>query len=251
LSDKAGNMTGKLILIAAFICAGGTAYGAGTPRMPTDEQIRAAAGRAEPIPSEAQMREMMQKKMDEAQRAIQGVKPGDMAAASKSFPDVKVPAGGVDLEQMAKRFEDLGKPTGQPTAGNVYVFVSLSMPRVSLERVVRDSERAGSVIVVRGLKDGSLRATVKVMRELMGEHKAAFQIDPKKFERYKVSYVPTTVLIVGDMSDTEPGCQTPTPKYYSVEGDVSLEYALDEIERQRPDARVKAETYLVRLRGEL
>lgn len=240
-----------LLATIATIVVGSIVHAAGLPSMPSDDEISDLQKKTQKMPDDAQMREVMKSKLEQAQKAFQQVKPSDMAAASKAFPKVDAAPGGADLEEIAKRFEKLGQPSDVKTQGNVFVFVSLTMPRPSLDRIVRDSERAGSVLVLRGLQRGSFRNTVSAIRDVMGNHKATFQIDPKKYERYGVSVVPTTVLIIGDQEPCVTGCQGPTPKYYSVEGDVSLEYALDEIVKMRPNAKTQAVPYLVRLRGDL
>ena len=78
-------------------------------------------------------------------------------------------------------------------------------------------------------------------------------IDPEAFTRFAVRQAPTFVLMLGDAGNDmqgscRAGCATPSG-FVSVAGDVSLDYALETIQRRTPQAAPRAEPLLKRLRG--
>ncbi|MCC6708191.1 MAG: type-F conjugative transfer system pilin assembly protein TrbC, partial [Gammaproteobacteria bacterium] len=134
------------------------------------------------------------------------------------------------------------------------IFISLAMPRPSLERLVNQASRAGATLVLRGLQAQSLRETLAAVRPLIETHRVAWVIDPEAFARYQVTVAPTFVLTqddatqTADQSQCHNGCATPS-SYLSVAGDVSLDYALAAMSRQRPALATAVATLIERLRG--
>jgi conjugal transfer pilus assembly protein TrbC len=134
------------------------------------------------------------------------------------------------------------------------VFITLEMPRPSLERLVDQASRTGATLVLRGLKAQSLRETITAVRPLIEAHSVAWVIDPEAFARYQVTVAPTFVLMLTDASieADEPqcgsSCATPTT-FVSVAGDVSIDYALDAMSRQSLAAVPRVAALLKRLRG--
>ena len=130
------------------------------------------------------------------------------------------------------------------------IFVTLDMPQGSLRRLVDQAERAGAVLVLRGLKNQSMRQTVAAVSDLLGQRKAGWVIDPEAFERHGVEAAPTFLLTTGE--DAPPcsatTCTVPRP-FVSVSGDVSLDYALEHMARRHPGTAAVAGPYLSRLRS--
>lgn len=185
-------------------------------------------------------------------------------------------AGTIDIAAMARQGATLTNST--PAAGNgtgtLQVFITLDMPRESLQRLVEQSERAGATLVLRGLKARSMRQTIAAAADLIGERRVSWVIDPNAFQRFNVSAAPTFVLMLAggpvpvmpgiptpsDASSlgNKPGlpqcvgngCRAPTnpADYLSVSGDVSLDYALDVMLRHSPDAVPHASAIVQRLR---
>ncbi|MHB8697656.1 MAG: type-F conjugative transfer system pilin assembly protein TrbC [Sulfuricaulis sp.] len=222
----------------------------GTPNFPTDTDIKRQQLRAMPMPDDSELQSMMGGKQNETQKAFERITPAEMQSASKAFPKIDTPKQGADLEAIANRFNDLQKPKNSRTSSDVYVFVTMSMPTGSLDRIISDAEKARSTIVIRGLVGGSFKSTVKYIADLARKRNVAFEIDPNKFKLFGVNQAPTTVVVVGDSAASEGGCVGKPPKFYSVEGDVSLEYALEYIVDQRPDSQTKVDPYMRRLTGE-
>lgn len=130
------------------------------------------------------------------------------------------------------------------------VFVSLSLPKETLQRIVRQSERSGAVLVLRGLKGNSLSKMGEEIAQLVGEWKVTAVIHPPAFRQFQVRQVPSLVLARSGQAAkvTADGC-APAASFLRVDGDVGQDYALDLIERQAPAWADSARHYLARLAG--
>ena len=134
------------------------------------------------------------------------------------------------------------------------IFITLDMPRASLQLLVDQASRAGALLLLRGLKAHSMRATLADVSALIGERQVAWVIDPEAFTRFAVEKAPTFVLTLDRHAETPgslgctTGCGTPAP-FVSVAGDVSLDFALETMLRRRPDVAARAEPILKRLRA--
>ncbi|EPI7791811.1 type-F conjugative transfer system pilin assembly protein TrbC, partial [Neisseria gonorrhoeae] len=124
---------------------------------------------------------------------------------------------------------------------DLMVFVSFSMPEASLKRIARETAKAGGVMVIRGFKDDSLKATVKAAEEL-----AALQgdmlIHPELFDHYGITEVPVTV-IARNSEDGLDGCAVNSElgmctEHVAVKGDVSLHSALEHLIRESEDKKL-------------
>jgi conjugal transfer pilus assembly protein TrbC len=167
--------------------------------------------------------------------------------AINSFPDIATPErSGIDVEALAKRYE---QKAAAGRADGLMVFVSFTMPRESLKRAIAEANRVGGVVVMRGFKDGSVKATAQAINEL-GEASGNVQINPNAFTKYRVHAVPAVVLAKpeGFEAVDKEGCALPD-KYVMVSGDVGLSYALEEIERRAPAFQEMAARYGRPLRG--
>ncbi len=191
--------------------------------------------------------------MDEAARRAQGTgTPADFA--KPKIPDLRsiTPLGsrGVDPGQIARRFESAAEAPAGEGAPELLVFASLSMPEESLRRLGQQAQRAGAVIVFRGLKYGIQRggwtASMAALKPLV-ETGATLQIQPTLFTRYHVSAVPTFLIDAAPKA----GCQTDAcaSEAVSVVGDVSLDYALERLAQAHGAAGDLASRYLDRYRS--
>jgi conjugal transfer pilus assembly protein TrbC len=113
------------------------------------------------------------------------------------------------------------------------VFVSFSLPRETLQRIVHQSERSGAVLVLRGLKGHSLTQTGEEIARLVGERNVTVLIHPPAFQQFQVRQVPSLVLARSGSAAKidEDGC-APAASFIRIDGDVGQDYALDLIERQ-------------------
>ena len=172
-----------------------------------------------------------------------------------SPPSVKLPAAppATDIEALARTGARLGQAAATASAPvPLRIFITLEMPRASLQLLTDQATRSGAVLVLRGLKANSMRETLAAVSGLIGDRQVAWVIDPEAFARYRVERAPTFLLSLDDRA--EPGaacgsdCRTPAA-FVSVSGDVSLDHALETLARQRPDAGALVAPMLKRLRG--
>jgi len=161
----------------------------------------------------------------------------------------------VDLEALARGYAGqsnaMTQAQGLTTGPGLFIFVSLSMPRATLQGLVDQAARAKAAIVIRGFANGSLRDTVAQVQGLIGKKQVAIQIDPLAFDRFAISKVPSFVLV---RDGTRPvacasGSCAPADSFLRTTGDVSLDYALEHMQRSAPAFGPAAELFLKRIRG--
>jgi conjugal transfer pilus assembly protein TrbC len=175
------------------------------------------------------------------EKAIQSAEqaPAPGIAHWDNLPASATPAP--DILPIIERFQGYltQQPQENPAPGGLSVFVSLSMPRGSLELLVAEAERTGATLVLRGMVDRSISKTMFAVQKLIGPRRVAWAIDPDAFARFQVESVPVFVL-------TRPGARFegcggeacfPQDDYVRLAGDVSIAYALDAIERLVPQFR--------------
>jgi conjugal transfer pilus assembly protein TrbC len=105
------------------------------------------------------------------------------------------------------------------------VLVSFSMPKEALQNLAHQADKAGAVLVLRGLVEDSLDKTAKAIQAVVGPGAdATFQVNPNVFRTYGVQAVPSFVIAKPPAKDNST-CALGTD-YVSVRGDVTLEYAL-------------------------
>ena len=199
--------------------------------MPTDEELRAVRDQ---IPSAADM----QRALQEQQRS-QGIRIPEAALDPSR-------QAGPDLSQLAEKYERIrqgpaaaGKDAENRQASGMLVFVSMGMPKPSLERVVADAQRTKATLVLRSAKDLSVKQTAAAIADVMTQAKAAcsWQIDPSLFKRFDVRAVPTYVLI-DPARPIQVACgqnQCQEAVHAKVAGDVSMSHALSLIEQHDPE----------------
>ena len=167
-------------------------------------------------------------------------------------PATSVP---VDLEALARGYagqsDAMTRAQGLATGPGLFIFVSLTMPRATLQGLVDQAARAKAAIVIRGFAKGSLRETVSQVQGLIGKQQVAIQIDPLAFDRFAISKVPSFVLV---RDGTRPvacasGSCAPSDSFLRSTGDVSLDYALEHMQRSAPGFAPAAELFLKRIRG--
>ena len=161
----------------------------------------------------------------------------------------------IDLEALARGYaaqsNTMTQAQGLASGPGLFVFVSLSMPRPTLQRLIDQAARAQASIVIRGFINGSLRDTVAQIQDLVGTRQVAVQIDPLAFDRFAISRVPSFVLV---RDGTRPvscvsGSCAPTDSFLHISGDVSLDYALEHMQRSAPGFAPAIAIFLKRIRG--
>lgn len=114
---------------------------------------------------------------------------------------------------------------------SLYVFISFSMQDSLINEYIADAADAGGIVVLGGLHNDSFKETVDKVSEFVidrdGVSKGGVVIDPKAFETFGVSIVPTIVLAKEQLTAcTSPDCLREVPVHDRLTGAVSLEYAL-------------------------
>ena len=164
---------------------------------------------------------------------------------------------GIDAGALAAQYEALRGAAGQGAerqgkgvVSGLLVFVTLQMPKASLRRLAEQAERAQATLVLRGLRNSSMKDTLAEVADLIGPRKVAWLIDPEAFKRFGVVLAPSFVLVApqgGSTPDCAAGqCNVP-PVFAKVVGDVSTVYALQAIERGDPAVSALARVYRARL----
>ena len=159
-------------------------------------------------------------------------------APISSPPRVTPSDAGTDIEALVRKHADTGAPSPEKaTQSALRIFVTLDMPAASLRGLADQAARSGGVLMLRGLKHQSMRATLAAVQALIGERQAAWQIDPEAFKHFAVERAPTFVLLTGN-----------TTSFVAIAGDVSLDYALHAMVREVPSSRPHAQPFLTRLK---
>ena len=141
---------------------------------------------------------------------------------------------------------------GRGGTAEILLFTSLSVPAASWRQWARDAARTGTPLVLRGVAQGGLRATVKAVGARLGGHDAGVAIDPRLFRLFGVTRVPAVVVAPGGVPPCRSqGCSDdPAPPHDRVAGNIGLAAALEAVAAEGDVARETARRYLDRLRGE-
>ena len=203
----------------------------------TDQDIERAR-KANPTPSELQLRQV----------------PRSAGPRIDALPQPKTNVP-IDLEALAKGYAsqvgNMDAAQGLVSDPALMIFVSLSMPEATLQRLVDQAARAKASILLRGLVNGSLRDTVARVQGLIGQRQVAVQIDPQAFDRFAISRVPSFVLIRDGarLASCASGTCAPPEGFVRTAGDVSLDYALEHVQRAAPKFAKDASGFLKRIKG--
>ena len=108
------------------------------------------------------------------------------------------------------------------------LFVSLAMPRESLIAYADQAERAQATMVIRGVKDRSMRRTMEAVQQIIGERKVAWVIDPTAFDRFDVTAVPSVVLTAASFAGASCSTRecTAPDSFAKVAGEVPIDHSL-------------------------
>ena len=141
---------------------------------------------------------------------------------------------------------------GRGNTPEILLFTSLSVPAASWRQWARDAARIGAPLVLRGVSERGLRATVKRIGARLGGHDAGVAIDPRLFRLFGVSRVPAVVVVPGGVPPCESrGCAgDPAPPHDLVTGNIGLAAALETIADEGAVARDVARRHLAVLRKE-
>ncbi|RTL56530.1 MAG: type-F conjugative transfer system pilin assembly protein TrbC [Rhodocyclaceae bacterium] len=165
-------------------------------------------------------------------------------------------AATIDLNALAKGYaaqtEGMQPPASLApgTGPGLLVFVSLTMPEATLQRLLDQAARVRAPVLIRGLARNSLRETAVQVQALIGSRSAAVRIDPQAFDRFAISRVPSFVLLKdGKRPAACAGNRCAAEEVFvKAAGDVSLDYALETMQRSAPRFGPAAEVFLKRIK---
>ncbi len=142
--------------------------------------------------------------------------------------------------------------TGRPNTAEVLIFMSLSVPSASWTQWAGEAARFGVPLVMRGVSEEGLRATVKAVGSRLGGHDAGVAIDPRLFRLFAIERVPAVVVVPGGVPTcASPGCaDDPVPAHDRVTGNIGLAAALEAVAAEGKTGRETARRKLARLMGE-
>jgi conjugal transfer pilus assembly protein TrbC len=240
------------LMSAALLLESSIALAAGQGAAISDEDVARVVG-TQPVITEGDIAKASQAARQPTEKELNAV-PIPSRPRVEALP---VPIGpkNVDLGAVASGYAQMQKEMGSPSIGaaspRMLIFVSFTMPTETLARLTDQAARSGATMVIRGLKGGSFKETLHVVHEMIGTRKVAFAIDPIAFERFAVSQVPTFALVrrgavSGQCGDGQ--CYS-TDAFVTTSGDVSLDYALEFIQRRAPAFSEDAGAILRKLRG--
>jgi conjugal transfer pilus assembly protein TrbC len=224
--------------------------GAQTPIV-TDADIERVR-RTQPIVTERDI-ENARRQHGRTGAALAAPQPGPAAPNLDALPQ-PLTARPIDLEAIARGYvsqtQAMDAAAGLQQGPGLIVFLSLSVPRPTLDRLLDQAALAGATVVLRGFVQGSLRATVTEVQALIGQRQIALQVDPPAFDRFAVTRVPSFVLVrdgARPVSCTSGTC-APADAFLKADGDVSLDYVLEHMQRVAPAFHADAALFLARLR---
>lgn len=129
----------------------------------------------------------------------------------------------------------------------VMIFVSSSIPQQSLKDLMFQARKTGAVLVFRGFI-GNLRNTAEFMQRLTKDNVSAI-IDPRLFDMFKIERVPTFVVVPNDIQGCEGSTCSVTPQHDRIAGNVTLNFALEQIANGKGISKSVAQQYLKKLEG--
>ena len=142
------------------------------------------------------------------------------------------PRPAFDLDALRAAIE---QPLAEPPP-RLAVLVSFAMPAASLRRLARDAGTLGAPLLLRGLRDNSMRATLQAVTQIDEAGAANWLVEPRLFQELRVAGVPLFVLEDGD-------------ERLLVRGDVALAYALERMAARSHPLAPAAHAQLERLRS--
>jgi len=218
----------KLFACLAGLCAmgGGIAVAQSVDGIDID-RIMSAADRGNPD-AEALAREV-------AARA-EALRSEAEAAARDGQDNMERNAGGlggpssgpVDFDELLST--SVENQTDRGRAPFLIVFASLSMPEDSLKRLIRDTSKAGGMVVFNGFPGNSMKAFQQGILKVVENNSdyGNVGIDPRLFRAFKVTAVPTVVVVTSDFDPCDGfDCSTQLPPFDRMSGNVPLDYVLE------------------------
>lgn len=187
------------------------------------------------VPNDTRLQDEMKKQQKRSADAVNQVVPG---MATQSMPNFATPsAPGPDPAEIVKRYEGMKQAVAAKKEEGLIVFISLGMPAESLNKLIDQSAKYKFPLIIRGMQNDDWKLTLKTIQNLIGKRQAEIQIDPRLFTRFNIGVVPSVVVVSPN-----------NEKWGVVEGDVTVDYALETMTKSMPDVAAYAATQIKRFR---
>jgi conjugal transfer pilus assembly protein TrbC len=147
-------------------------------------------------------------------------------------------------------FEGLLKGRAAQSQEGLVVFVSLSMPKESLRKVILDTSSAGGMVLFRGFPNNSMQQFQQGLAGVLqkGDPIRNVAVDPRMFQAFNIANVPAYVAFSKPLNlCTELECESPVPEHDVMHGNVPLSYVLNEFASGGGPGAPVARTALIRM----
>lgn len=162
------------------------------------------------------------------------------ATAQKKLSEADTQRARAWVKQMYinKISKDLNPP--EKNASKAYIFISFSMPELSLSQWLIQAARYHIPVLVRGLYKNSFKQTRQKISQLMSHtkeytensSKMSLAIDPRPFKQFGITHVPAIII-----------AQNPS-LFDRIYGDIPVKQALEMIAEQGSSGQKKAKQLL-------
>ncbi len=243
---------GTVLLLAAALCLAGCCGAAWSQETPSPEAT------ARDLAAEV-LRKAGDGDLGDWTRAILGralERAGE--AARQTVPGALGQAAPLPAERHAGALA--GSAAGRHGTAEILIFTSMSVPPASWRQWARDAAEAGAALVLRGVAEDGLRATVKRIGDRLGgaaagpgsQSGAGIAIDPRLFRLFRVTRVPAVVVVPGGVRPcASRGCSEDAPPDHDlVAGNIGLVAALEAIAAEGDTGRTVAKAHLELLVGD-
>ena len=145
-----------------------------------------------------------------------------------------------------------GFAEARPSTAEIIVFMSLGVPAESWRQWAREAARIGAPLVLRGVAEGSLPATVKAVGARIGKAPVGIAVDPRLFRLFGIERVPAVAVVPGGAPPcASRGCSDDAaPPHDLVAGNIGLVAALEAVASEGGPGSGTAKRRLAELRGE-
>jgi conjugal transfer pilus assembly protein TrbC len=136
---------------------------------------------------------------------------------------------GVKQEDLDGLVNGMNGKLGGGAQPGVMVFVSLSMPKPALKRLIQDMSRAGGFIFLQGFPNNSLKQFKEQFAEVLGDEQNVrnIAINPRAFEAFNIRNAPTFVAVDTPFElCTQLECESKVPDFDVMSGNVPVSYVL-------------------------
>jgi conjugal transfer pilus assembly protein TrbC len=139
-----------------------------------------------------------------------------------------------DISQIKNKFTTQQAPLDdyliKKSSESIFIFVSFSMPEISLKQWLAQAHRTGASVIIRGLINNSFKETLSAMNRLVSDNTGGLLLDPTLFQKFDIKQVPAVVVSQSNTCTDEKNC---LPRFDVIYGDVTLDYALQQLHDKR------------------